>query len=93
MEQLARELGTPKIGYTARDDAHTHSMFEWVPAGETVDNWTKIFTVVASSVHAAQTDQKTTALILQLRKQLADHHAQIDAYDVRKAPPPVCYFH
>ena len=64
MEQLARQLGTPKIGYTARDDSHTHSMFEWVPAGETVDNWTKIYTVVASSVHAAQTREQTTATIL-----------------------------
>jgi hypothetical protein len=92
MEQLARELGTPKIGYTARDDSHTHSMFEWVPAGETVDKWTKIYTVVASSVHVAQTSEQTTATILRLHKQVTDHHATVYEYDVRKAPPPVCYF-
>ncbi len=93
MEQLARQLGTPKIGYTARDDSHTHSMFEWVPAGETVDKWTKIYTVVASSVHVAQTSEQTTATILRLHKQVTDHHATVYEYDVRKAPPPVCYFH
>jgi hypothetical protein len=86
MEQLARQLGTPKIGYTARDDSHTHSMFEWVPAGETVDKWTKIYTVVASSVHVAQTSEQTTATILRLHKQVTDHHATIYEYDVRKAP-------
>ena len=93
MEQLARQLGTPKIGYTARDDSHTHSMFEWVPAGETVDRWTKIYTVVASSVHVAQTSEQTTATILRLHKQVTDHHATVYEYDVRKAPPPACYFH
>ncbi len=67
-------------------------MFEWVPAGETVDKWTKIYTVVASSVHVAQTSEQTTATILRLHKQVTDHHATVYEYDVRKAPP-VCYFH
>ena len=38
MQILARDLGTPKIGYTARDDKHAHTMLEFVPTTETVKN-------------------------------------------------------
>ncbi len=92
METLARQLGTPKIGWTGRNDARTHSMFEWVPAGETVNNWTKIFTVVASSVHTADTQSETKATIQRIRKLLTQRHAHVNAFDVRDQAPPVAYF-
>lgn len=92
MQQVASDLGTPKIGYTARDAAHTHSMFEFVRNNETVNNWTKLFTVVAVRVDSAQTQAQTKAEILRLRGLLAKSHATISAYDVRDQPPPVVYF-
>jgi hypothetical protein len=92
MERLARDLGTPKMGYTVRNDAHTHSMFEWVPAGETVKNWTKLFTVVATRVDADRTQSETRATILRERGLLKRDHANVSVYDVRNQAPPVAYF-
>jgi hypothetical protein len=92
MESLARDLGTPKIGYTARDDTHTHTMFEWVRSGETVQNWTKLFTVIATAVPNAQTRDATRATILRIRALLGQKHAKISAFDVRNQVPPVAYF-
>ena len=92
MEHLARDLGTPKVGYTARNDAHTHSTFEFVRPHETVKNWTKLFTVVATRVDVARTQKETRATIQRLREALAHSHAEVSAYDVREQTPPVAYF-
>ena len=88
MEHLARDLGTPKVGYTARNDAHTHSTFEFVRPHETVKNWTKLFTVVATRVDVARTQEETRATIQRLREALAHSHAEVSAYDVREQAPP-----
>jgi len=92
MERVASDLGTPKIGYTARDDSHTHSMFEFVRPDETVNNWTKLFTVVAARVDVDHTRAETRALIARMRALLAKDHAKIAAFDVRDNAPPVAYF-
>jgi len=92
MERVASDLGTPKIGYTARDDSHTHSMFEFVRPDETVNNWTKLFTVVAARVDVDRTQAETRATIARIRSLLARHHARIAAFDVRDNAPPVAFF-
>lgn len=92
MQDLANAVGTPKLGYTARNDAHTNSMFEFVPKSETVNNWTKMLTIVATRVQEDRTPQETLATIVRLRRQLALKHATIHAYDVRNQAPPVAYF-
>jgi hypothetical protein len=92
MQQLAHDLGTPKLGYHASDDARTHSTFEFVPSNETVANWTKLYSVIASSVDEAKTQAETRATILRLRGLLAQKHATIRAFDVRDRAPPVAYF-
>jgi hypothetical protein len=92
MQQLARDLGTPKLGYHASNDARTQSTFEFVRSNETVENWTKLYTVVASSVDEGKTQGETRATILRLRGLLAQKHATIRAYDVRDQAPPVAYF-
>jgi hypothetical protein len=92
MLALANELGTPKLGYSTHDANRSHSMFEFIPTGETVDRWTKMFTVVAASVAVDRTASETAAMIARIRGLLAKRHATFDAYDVRKAAPPVAYF-
>jgi hypothetical protein len=90
--RLARQLGTPKLGYQARNDAHTNSTQEFVRANETVNNWTKLFTVVATSVSEPRTQAETSATIYRLHDQLVQHHAKISAYDVKKGSPASAYF-
>jgi hypothetical protein len=92
MERVASDLGTPKIGYTARDDSHTHSMIEFVRSDETVNNWTKLFTVVAARVDVDRMQAETRATIARIRALLARDHAKVTAFDVRDNAPPVAYF-
>jgi hypothetical protein len=92
MQQLARDLGTPKLGYTARNDAHTASTFEFVRSNETVNNWTKLFTVIATSVPEPRTQAETRGTILRMRALLTQRHAKVSAYDMREHGPPVAYF-
>lgn len=92
MQRLARDLGTPKLGYTARNDAHTNSLLEFVRSSETVDTWTKMYTVVATSVAEDRTAAETKATIERLRRTLSKKHVRIGAYDVRDQAPPVAYF-
>jgi hypothetical protein len=92
MKQLARDLGTPKLGYHGSNDARTSSTFEFVRSNETAENWTKLYTVTASSVEEGKTAAETRATILRLRGLLAQKHATVRAYDVRDKAPPVAYF-
>ena len=93
MERVARALGTPQMGYSVRNDAHTYSLFEWVPRDETVNDWSKMFTVVATHVPADRTHEETTATILRLRTLLEKNHALVSAYDVRDHGAPAAYFY
>lgn len=93
MQKTATDLGTPKIGYNTRNNEHTHSMFEFVRSGETVDDWTKLFTVVATRVDADKTQDETKAQIRITHQLLTERHAKVSAFDVRDKAPPVCYFH
>ncbi len=92
MQILARDLGTPKIGYTARDDKRAHTMLEFVPTTETVKNWTKLFTVVATHVEVARTQAETLAQIQRLRDDLVNSRAKIGTYQVRAQAPRMAYF-
>jgi hypothetical protein len=92
MQALANDLGTPKLGYTARNNEHTNSLFEFVPRSQTVNNWTKMLTIVATRVQDDRTPKETMATIVRLRQQLALKHATIHAYDVRNQAPPVAFF-
>jgi hypothetical protein len=92
MQTLARDLGTPKIGYTARDDKHARTMLEFVRPTETVKNWTKLFTVVATHVDVDRTQAVALAQIQRLRDDLLNSRAKISTYEVRADPPRMAYF-
>ena len=92
MQILARDLGTPKVGYTARDDKHARTMLEFVRTTETVKNWTKLFTVIATHVDVDRTQAVTLAQIQRLRDDLLNSRAKISTYQVRAQVPRMAYF-
>jgi len=92
IERLARDLGTPKLGWSKIDDATSHVMLEFVRRNETVHNWNKLFTVNMMRVSAARTDEATRDTALRYRSILRDHGADVRIYDMRHSGPAVCYF-
>jgi len=89
---LAKELGTPVLGYSFGPHDKSQMLLKFVPNGQTATAWKKMTTVSIVKVAAADTDSATRAVITRLQGQLKTRHATVRAFDRSPIAPITCYF-